>query len=132
LESINGKAEVHSEAAFNKLYPTGLTKTVQKKGKIFICRRACDVRPAEYSPEFSWEDMYNGRNTNLRALREWVIKHTQKPDRRRRTEVEKSEVEEHDDEDMYDINEEEEHHEDDVRMVTSDCSATRLIHVGRF
>lgn len=130
LESVNGKAEVHGEAAFNTLYPTGLTKTVQKKGKIFICRRACDVRPARYSPEFVWEDIYNGRNTDVQTLKEWVVKHTQKPDRRRRVEVEKLEADEQSDEDMYDINEEEEHNEDEVCTRVFDYAATRLIQVG--
>lgn len=57
--------------------------------------------------------MYSGRTTDLRTMRDWVVKHTQKPDRRRKEEVEKVEVDEQSDEDMFDINEEEEEQDED-------------------
>ncbi|KAJ6259485.1 hypothetical protein Dda_5122 [Drechslerella dactyloides] len=76
LESINGKAEVLSEKAFNAEFPNSIPAKSAKKGKVFLCRRACDVRPARYSEEFDWDDLYHGPNTDLEKLKEWVKEKT--------------------------------------------------------
>ncbi|KAF3917137.1 hypothetical protein ABW20_dc0108262 [Dactylellina cionopaga] len=76
IESINGKAEVLSEKAFTELFPNGVPAKSPKKGKIFRCRRACDVRPARYSEEFDWDDLYHGETTDLDKFKDWVKEHT--------------------------------------------------------
>ncbi|KAK6344504.1 Origin recognition complex, subunit 1 [Orbilia brochopaga] len=76
LESINGKAEVLSEKAFKAQFPNGVPAKSSKRGKVFLCRRACDVRPARYSEEFDWDDLYHGQNTDLEKLKEWVQEKT--------------------------------------------------------
>ncbi|EWC43986.1 hypothetical protein DRE_01338 [Drechslerella stenobrocha 248] len=76
LESINGKAEILSEKAFNAEFPNGVPAKSPKKGKVFVCRRACDVRPARYSEGFDWDELYHGRNTDLDKLKDWVKEKT--------------------------------------------------------
>ncbi|KAF3939526.1 hypothetical protein ABW19_dt0208720 [Dactylella cylindrospora] len=76
IESINGKAEVFSEKAFKKEFPNGVPAKSQKRGKVFLCRRACDVRPARYSEAFDWDDLYHGENTDLEKFKDWVKENT--------------------------------------------------------
>ncbi|KAF3165023.1 Origin recognition complex, subunit 1 [Orbilia oligospora] len=76
VESINGKAEVLSEKAFKAEFPNGVPAKSPKKGKVFLCRRACDVRPARYSEEFDWDDLYYGETTDLEKLKDWVKENT--------------------------------------------------------
>ncbi|KAF3904373.1 hypothetical protein AA313_de0210301 [Arthrobotrys entomopaga] len=77
VESINGKAEMLSEKAFKAQFPTGNIPTKSpKRGKVFLCRRACDVRPARYSEEFDWDDLYHGENTDLDKFKDWVKENT--------------------------------------------------------
>jgi origin recognition complex subunit 1 len=45
---------------FQELYPAGVKKTSKDYGKVFVCRRGCNTRTTTYTPEFKWEDVYNG------------------------------------------------------------------------
>lgn len=50
-----------SYETFQKLHPTGQVKKSSKDyGKIFVCRRGCNTRTTTYTPDFKWEDVYNG------------------------------------------------------------------------
>lgn len=61
LTTINGTAKVVSLETFQKRYPTGQVKKSSKDyGKIFVCRRGCNTRTTTYTPEFKWEDVYQG------------------------------------------------------------------------
>ncbi|KAF3000120.1 Origin recognition complex, subunit 1 [Curvularia kusanoi] len=61
LASINGTAKIVSFETFQKLHPTGVVKKSSRDyGKIFVCRRGCNTRTTTYTPEFSWERIYNG------------------------------------------------------------------------
>ena len=61
LESMNGKAKVMSLEAFQRAYPNGkVPRSSKDYGKVFICRRGCNIRTASYTDEFIWEDVYQG------------------------------------------------------------------------
>ncbi|KAF1840874.1 P-loop containing nucleoside triphosphate hydrolase protein [Cucurbitaria berberidis CBS 394.84] len=60
LESINGTAKILSLEQFQRLYPAGVKKSSKDNGKVFVCRRGCNTRTTTYTPEFIWEDIYNG------------------------------------------------------------------------
>ncbi|KAL6706518.1 Origin recognition complex, subunit 1 [Coniothyrium glycines] len=60
LESINGTAKIMSLAQYQASYPAGLKKSSKDFGKVFVCRRGCNTRTTTYTPEFTWEDVYNG------------------------------------------------------------------------
>jgi origin recognition complex subunit 1 len=45
---------------FQELYPAGVKKSSRDHGKVFVCRRGCNTRTTTYTPEFTWEDVYNG------------------------------------------------------------------------
>lgn len=76
LLSINGRAAVHSAAEFKNRYPSGVPKSSKEYGKVFICRRACNVRSATYSDEFIWEEIYKGRDTDINHIQEFVREST--------------------------------------------------------
>lgn len=46
---------------FRNLFPQDSVplKSVDS-GKVFVCRRGCNVRTATYTDEFVWEDLYHG------------------------------------------------------------------------
>ncbi|KAF1837607.1 P-loop containing nucleoside triphosphate hydrolase protein [Decorospora gaudefroyi] len=60
LASINGTAKILSVERYQELYPTGVKKSSKDHGKVFVCRRGCNTRTTTYTPEFKWEDIYNG------------------------------------------------------------------------
>jgi origin recognition complex subunit 1 len=61
LSSINGSAKIMSPGRFKELYPSGNISSRSKDyGKVFVCRRGCNVRTATYTEEFVWEDVYTG------------------------------------------------------------------------
>lgn len=61
LTTINGTARVVSPEAFHKQYPSGhVKKSSRDYGKIFVCRRGCNTRTTTYTPEFKWEEIYDG------------------------------------------------------------------------
>lgn len=61
LNSINGSARILSSSHFRALYPTGTIPSKSKDyGKMFVCRRGCNVRTATYTDEFEWEEIYRG------------------------------------------------------------------------
>lgn len=76
LGSINGRATVLSPAQYNKLYPGGVSKKSREYGKVFVCRRGCNPRTANYTPEFSWDELYQGRDTNIFRIGELVQRGT--------------------------------------------------------
>jgi len=59
---------------------------VQKKskeyGKVFVCRRGCNPRTATYTPEFIWEEVWKGRDTDIAAIGEMVYNETKVVKRR--------------------------------------------------
>ncbi|KAI9840702.1 MAG: Origin recognition complex, subunit 1 [Sclerophora amabilis] len=87
LTSINGKASVVSSQTFLSKYPTGKVPRGSKDyGKIFICRRGCNTRTATYTEEFTWEEIYNGSNSDILSLIELVQRET-KATRKKRGEA---------------------------------------------
>ncbi|KAK1757720.1 P-loop containing nucleoside triphosphate hydrolase protein [Echria macrotheca] len=61
LVTINGKANIMSEAAFAAKYPTGkIPRRAKEYGKTFICRRGCNTKTCTYTDELVWEDVYRG------------------------------------------------------------------------
>ncbi|CAO2650463.1 Nn.00g017550.m01.CDS01 [Neocucurbitaria sp. VM-36] len=60
LASINGTAKILSLERFQSLYPAGVKKSSKDNGKVFVCRRGCNTRTTTYTPEFTWEHVYNG------------------------------------------------------------------------
>ena len=61
LTAINGSAQVVSLSYFRLLHPSGVVGPKSKDyGKIFVCRRGCNVRTASYTDEFCWEETYRG------------------------------------------------------------------------
>ncbi|EME49253.1 hypothetical protein DOTSEDRAFT_49553 [Dothistroma septosporum NZE10] len=63
LSTINGKAQVLSESEHHRLYPTGkVPRNSKSYGKAFICRRGVNTRTATYTDEFSWENVYRGKD----------------------------------------------------------------------
>ncbi|KUI63149.1 Origin recognition complex subunit 1 [Cytospora mali] len=61
LESMNGKAKVMSLEEFQKAFPNGkVPRNSNYYGKVFVCRRGCNIRTASYTDEFVWEDVYQG------------------------------------------------------------------------
>ncbi|KAK3394000.1 P-loop containing nucleoside triphosphate hydrolase protein [Podospora didyma] len=89
LSTINGKALVMSHAEFTKKYPAGKVPRKSKEfGKVFVCRRGCNMRTCTYTDEFVWEDVYRGRD-DIDSLRELVEKGT-KATRRKRQPKEQS------------------------------------------
>jgi origin recognition complex subunit 1 len=77
LESINGKAIIMSDKAFNAKYPSGKVPRKSKGyGKTFICRRGCNTRTATYTEEFVWEDIYHGTEEEVEALIERIKRDT--------------------------------------------------------
>ncbi|KAJ4361179.1 Origin recognition complex, subunit 1 [Ascochyta clinopodiicola] len=76
LASINGTAKIMSLDNYQKLHPTGQIKKSSKDyGKIFVCRRGCNTRTTTYTPEFKWEDVYNGAD-DIHSLVELVESQT--------------------------------------------------------
>nr|POE71379.1 origin recognition complex subunit 1 [Quercus suber] len=62
LVSINGKATILSQRQFDAKYPSGkIAKHSKAYGKTFVCRRGVNTRTATYTEEFSWEDVYGGK-----------------------------------------------------------------------
>nr|POE47576.1 origin recognition complex subunit 1 [Quercus suber] len=62
LVSINGKATVLSQQQFDAKYPGGkIARHSKAYGKTFVCRRGVNTRTATYTEEFSWEDVYGGK-----------------------------------------------------------------------
>lgn len=83
LNTINGKATVLSQEAFEKRYPSGkLPRNSSASGKIFVCRRGANTRTATYTEEFKWEDVCGGKN-DLDSLIELVESQTVKTRKRR-------------------------------------------------
>jgi origin recognition complex subunit 1 len=61
LTTINGTAKVLSFDEFHAKYPTGQIKKSDKEyGKVFVCRRGVNTRTTTYTPEFKWEEVYDG------------------------------------------------------------------------
>ncbi|KAK3056159.1 Origin recognition complex, subunit 1 [Extremus antarcticus] len=61
LETINGKATVLSQEAFDRRFPTGrVPKGARENGKVFVCRRGVNVRTATYTEEWRWEEVFKG------------------------------------------------------------------------
>lgn len=58
------------------MYPHGVQKRSKEYGKVFVCRRGCNPRTATYTPEFVWEDIWKGRDTNISLLGEVIRKGT--------------------------------------------------------
>ncbi|KAJ4354661.1 Origin recognition complex, subunit 1 [Didymosphaeria variabile] len=76
LTTINGTAKIVSHDEFKRLYPSGQVKKSSKDyGKIFVCRRGCNTRTTTYTPEFVWEDVYQGAK-DLSSLSEFVESQT--------------------------------------------------------
>ncbi|KAF1972936.1 P-loop containing nucleoside triphosphate hydrolase protein [Bimuria novae-zelandiae CBS 107.79] len=85
LTTINGTAKVVSHDVFKRLYPTGQVKKSSKDyGKIFVCRRGCNTRTTTYTPEFVWEDVYQGAK-DLAFLTEMVESQTKATRKRGRS-----------------------------------------------
>lgn len=83
IASINGKAFVLSADTFARDYPTGkIPRNSPGYNKTFVCRRGCNTRTATYTPEFVWEDIYQGREEDIADLVEFVKKGTQSTRRR--------------------------------------------------
>jgi origin recognition complex subunit 1 len=83
LSSINGKAQVLSLKDYHARYPSGKVPRGSKDyGKVFICRRGCNVRTATYTEEFVWDEIYTGE-ADIDALVE-AIKTGTKASRKRK------------------------------------------------
>ncbi|KAI5846402.1 P-loop containing nucleoside triphosphate hydrolase protein [Morchella snyderi] len=72
LRSINGRAKILSPKVFNEQYPNGVLKKSRDYGKVFVCRRGCNPRTANYTPELDWDTIYKGRHTDIFAIGELV------------------------------------------------------------
>lgn len=84
LASINGKATIMSEKAFNKRFPTGtMPKRSKDVGKIFICRRACNAQSATYTEEFDWEEIRHSTVEDVEKLLDWIKSKTQSTKKRK-------------------------------------------------
>ncbi|KAK3902722.1 P-loop containing nucleoside triphosphate hydrolase protein [Staphylotrichum tortipilum] len=83
LATVNGKANIMSEAAFRAKYPAGKVPRKSKEyGKVFICRRGCNTRTCTYTEEFVWEDIYHGRG-DLDTLQDTIRRETKATRRRK-------------------------------------------------
>ncbi|KAF2018658.1 P-loop containing nucleoside triphosphate hydrolase protein [Aaosphaeria arxii CBS 175.79] len=72
LASINGTATIVSAEEFHRRHPNGQVKrTSRDYGKIFVCRRGCNQRTTTYTPEFQWDEVYQGAD-DIAALVERV------------------------------------------------------------
>lgn len=76
IASINGHAEICSEKVFKERFPQGIGKRSKNAGKVFVCRRGCNPRTATYTEEFIWEDIFQGRDTDVNKLLKWVQEKT--------------------------------------------------------
>lgn len=73
-----------SLGAFQKAFPSGkVPRNSNDYGKVFVCRRGCNIRTASYTDEFVWEDLYTGVD-DINTLIESVEKGT-KATRKRKT-----------------------------------------------
>jgi origin recognition complex subunit 1 len=45
---------------YQELHSAGVKKSSKDHGKVFVCRRGCNTRTTTYTPEFKWEQVYNG------------------------------------------------------------------------
>ncbi|TDZ28265.1 Origin recognition complex subunit 1 [Colletotrichum trifolii] len=69
LAAINGKATIHSQQEFIRAYPSGrVPRSSPDYGKVFVCRRGCNIRTATYSDEFVWEDLYRSGEQGAQKL----------------------------------------------------------------
>ena len=85
LATINGKAAIMSEQAFQARYPSGkVPRNSKNYGKTFICRRGCAPRTASYTEEFIWEDIYQGAQ-GLEALCSLIESQTVRTRKRKAT-----------------------------------------------
>ncbi|TVY37714.1 Origin recognition complex subunit [Lachnellula subtilissima] len=90
LESIIEKATILTESEFAAKFPKG---TIPRKsvyfGKVFVCRRGCNLKSTTYSEEFSWKDIAHDTEDDVIRLverLEYETKATKKPrlDKRKR------------------------------------------------
>ncbi|KAL0936660.1 origin recognition complex subunit 1 (ATPase) [Colletotrichum truncatum] len=83
LAAINGKAIVLSLGEFSKQYPSGrVPRSSPDHGKVFVCRRACNTRTANYTEEFTWEDVYRADVKGVHNLIQFVKTQTRSTRRR--------------------------------------------------
>lgn len=100
LSTINGKATVLSPDVFNARYPTGkVPRNSKDYGKVFVCRRACNIRTTTYSDDFTWEHVYRDAR-DIDTLVEMVDSQTTST--RRRKSAAKADQEDYDHVDDFD------------------------------
>jgi origin recognition complex subunit 1 len=83
LDSIIDKATILTEKDFNARFPKGtIPKRSKDYGKIFVCRRACNLKSTTYTEEFSWNDIAHDTEDDVIQLIEKLqseTKATRKP-----------------------------------------------------
>ncbi|TVY45248.1 Origin recognition complex subunit [Lachnellula occidentalis] len=71
LDSIIDKATILTESEFATRFPKG---TIPRKsidfGKVFVCRRGCNLKSTTYSEEFSWKDIAHDTEDDVIRLME--------------------------------------------------------------
>ncbi|TVY51549.1 Origin recognition complex subunit 1 [Lachnellula cervina] len=71
LDSIIEKATILTESEFAIKFPKG---TIPRKsayfGKVFVCRRGCNLKSTTYSEEFSWNDISHDTEDDVIRLME--------------------------------------------------------------
>lgn len=83
LKTINGKAQVMSQAIYNTRFPNGkVSRNSKDYGKVFVCRRGCNTRTTSYTDELIWEDVYNGAQ-DIPSLTEMIDVQTIKTRKRK-------------------------------------------------
>ncbi|KAI9890771.1 MAG: Origin recognition complex, subunit 1 [Vezdaea aestivalis] len=73
LAAINGTATVLSHQAFLSKYPNAIVpRSDPDFGKVFVCRRGCNVRGPKYTEEFIWEEFYDKTESGLDRMMEII------------------------------------------------------------
>ena len=58
MNSIIEKATILTESEFATRFPKGTIPRKSKDyGKVFVCRRGCNLKSTTYTQEFSWKDI---------------------------------------------------------------------------
>jgi len=72
--------------AFTKKYPRGIPKNKKSKDNenTFVCRKGLQQKTVTYTPEFTWEEEFDGTEDSMRRLLQFVDDNTLAPVRKRK------------------------------------------------
>jgi origin recognition complex subunit 1 len=91
--------------AFKKKHPSGkISKKSKDYGKTFVCRRGVEARTAKYTNEFTWEDIYQGKEGDVDRLEELLrmelVPTAKKSSPKKRTRVDEEYDSSHDEDEL--------------------------------